>query len=373
MNHWLFYSKPIAQVYDRRRNSFNMLRLLFAMGVLYTHSIVLFGAGGDFIAKLTHQQTDIATCSVWGFFGISGFLVTQSIMSSPGYLSYFVKRALRILPAFLFSLFFFAFVVGPFLSEMAAVHYFFDPQGISPFEFVWKNIIMNIGGNYAWGVRDLFANNPFKTSVNGSMWTLKFEVACYIFLSILMLFRIFRTRILLLWVAFAVFMQIVLKQELGFMVAHLRYQWWILSQAEFPKLLVFLFLFLYGSICYVYQDRILLSGFFALLALLLLFFSSYFHILRYSLLLAWPYLVIFIGVHWSDPVIYKNTDLSYGVYIFSFPIMQTIFHLFGTKLVWPSYLGLCTLITFAFAFFSWNYIEKPALRLKSVLSGVTVR
>jgi peptidoglycan/LPS O-acetylase OafA/YrhL len=57
-------------------------------------------------------------------------------------------------------------------------------------------------------------------------------------------------------------------------------------------------------------------------------------------------------------------DVSYGLYLYAFPVQQTLFWLYKDKLSWPVLLGLVSAITWCLAFASWHLVEKMALRLK---------
>lgn len=184
--------KTFLDVYSRRENAFDILRFILAVFVIYGHSYpLLLGSAstGDILARLTHFQLDIAALAVYSFFVISGFLIIQSLENSSSYTSYFIKRTLRIVPAFFISLSLIAIVIGPIVSELSFAEYFSNSDGLGPFTFIYKNLFFNIKG-YSWIIHDVFANNPFQYGLNGSMWTLKHEVACYIVLVILAVFHI---------------------------------------------------------------------------------------------------------------------------------------------------------------------------------------
>ncbi len=58
-------------------------------------------------------------------------------------------------------------------------------------------------------------------------------------------------------------------------------------------------------------------------------------------------------------------DISYGVYLWAFPIQQIVIaHLLGLVVFWSSML-LASIVTTALALASWHFIERPALRLRT--------
>lgn len=173
----------IKEAYNPKDNLFDLLRFVFAVMVIYSHSFVLLkGQGGseDLLAKITNNQISAGSLAVNCFFVLSGFLIMQSLSSTPSISQYIKNRFLRIFPAFFVSLFLISFIIGPFLTVLPSSEYFKMNQG-GPVDFIFKNITFNIFG-YSWTVRDLFQENPYPGSANGSMWTLKHEVAMYMFL-----------------------------------------------------------------------------------------------------------------------------------------------------------------------------------------------
>src|SRR3954447_4385276 len=101
---------------DHKDNNFDTLRLTAAAMVLVSHSFPLaYGSNdaGEPLWKLSHNQATLGTLSVWVFFIISGYLITQSFAKAPDPGRYLSARCLRIFPGLLVSLIFCATVLGP--------------------------------------------------------------------------------------------------------------------------------------------------------------------------------------------------------------------------------------------------------------------
>ena len=65
-------------------------------------------------------------------------------------------------------------------------------------------------------------------------------------------------------------------------------------------------------------------------------------------------------------------DLSYGVYIFAFPVQQIGVQV-GRSLGWSfaTHFSVSLVVTLALAYASWHGVEKPALRFKPKSRGAT--
>ncbi|MHA7965769.1 acyltransferase family protein [Paenibacillus sp. CAU 1782] len=89
----------LDEIYDLNQNAFHIIRLLLATMVIYSHAYpLLLGhqSPGDKLAQLTSSQIEFSTIAVYGFFIISGFLTTQSILRS-SYKKYILNRLFRII------------------------------------------------------------------------------------------------------------------------------------------------------------------------------------------------------------------------------------------------------------------------------------
>ncbi|MGH6976308.1 MAG: acyltransferase family protein, partial [Stellaceae bacterium] len=63
-----------------RDNNFDVLRLLAAISVIFSHSYLIAQGTQNYepLILLTDNQSILGLCGVFVFFAISGFLVTQS-------------------------------------------------------------------------------------------------------------------------------------------------------------------------------------------------------------------------------------------------------------------------------------------------------
>lgn len=334
-----------------RRNNFDFLRLLFASLVVVTHSFDLFDLREqEWLYRLTSGQTVLSWIAVKGFFIISGFLIFQSLERSPSLLVYFKKRMLRLFPG-LFVVLCLTVLLVPFVYE-----------GGTPFwlnRAVWTYVPNNLSlyrlQNYIGGV---FEHNPVHY-VNASLWTLMYEFSMYTLLAGLFFFRRnIRVVKALLWVLFAVFVLLTYRPDL--VAFHF-------LKFDLDQLTEMGAYFLAGALCSAYKfDRLRQKTLLALLLLSGSFIALSFatNTFFYTKDILLPVFVLSLGLCAFDGVskVGQYGDYSYGMYLYAFPIQQTLLHFF--RLTPLSLMGSAFLLTFPFAFASWHLVEKRALRLK---------
>jgi peptidoglycan/LPS O-acetylase OafA/YrhL len=355
-------SKTFFEVYDRNNNAFDMTRLILAWLVLYSHSYPLFYGPerlGDVLARLTGNQIDFGSLAVICFFVISGFLVTQSILNSKGYIDYFFKRSLRIFPALIAAAVIFSVAVGPFLSDLKLKEYFNSTVG----KYIIDTITLNITG-FQSTINDVFSINPYPSAINGSAWSLKHEFACYIILALLYFFFIIKHKLLLLCTTATVFILVILNISNGFYL-HQSDFWIFIEPAQFTKLL---FYFFAGSLFYVFREKIYYNNRFVLLTTILIILSIKTNTLQYAMLICLPYLLLSICIRIKFSSFSKYGDFSYGMYIYAFPTQQSVLYVFSDKINFIGFVSVSTLVTLILAILSWKFIEEPALRLKKLTS-----
>lgn len=142
-----------------------IIRYLLAFSVLFAHFNVL--AGYDFPFPVSSYS------GVGGFFALSGFLIYGSYLKKPTLRRYIRSRAVRLLPAYWFTVLFFAVALF-FVSDASAAHYF----GSAHF---WEYLISNLLFlNFLCPtLPDLFSGFEIP-AVNPSLWTMKVEWMLYL-------------------------------------------------------------------------------------------------------------------------------------------------------------------------------------------------
>ncbi len=330
---------------------FDAQRLLLSLWVFALHAFaVCWGAefAGEFAANPLHRIVIAPVLPM--FFIVSGYLVTGSAIRTKGILTFLLFRALRIAPALIVEVSLSAVILGPWLTDKSLPEYFTDPMFFEYF--------LNITGSLHFFLPGLFAHNPVNGIVNLNLWTLKPEFYCYLFISLLMFSRLMFSRkyfsLLGLLVLFAAAAYVIRGRNLQNFLAVPDWKFLILG-------------FILGCLAYHWNDRIVMTGAGAVIAVLIACVAFAYPPLIMFGLLAVTYLVVYLGTRKLYlPGFLRNGDYSYGIYLFGFPIQQTLVHFLPSEFT----SGLIVLVlglplTLAVAMFSWNFVEKPTLKLKN--------
>jgi len=336
----------------QRRNNIGTLRLAGAVGVLFGHSFVLTRGAHtrDPISDLTHPITPyhlgLPGLGVAMFFAISGYLVTQSFARRGNLVAYAEARALRIFPALICA-----------VAVTVAAGAFISSDGLA---------YLTSRQTLAYGVHDatlyqlqytlpgVFAGNPL-TSVNGSLWTLPVELRMYVLVAIAGVLGALGRRTLFNVVAIAIVAVTVIWPDGSP----------LLAKPEHAQLAVF---FLAGAALYVNRDRIPLraGGLAATIAIAALAAPTAAYPLFFAIAFSYAVLLAGLTQRLRLPDLAARGDLSYGTYLYAFPITQLWVDALHPSSPWP--VAALTLLTvLPLAWLSWHVVEARALRLKGRL------
>ena len=338
-----------------RDNNFNLLRFVAALMVLFSHSYPLAGTPKD---PLRDFGLSFGGVAVDVFFITSGFLVTGSLMNGRNLASFLRNRALRIYPALTVAVVLCAFGVGLAFSRLPAVDFLAKGE---TYQYLLTNILM-FGRPQQFGLPGVFLENPYPAVVNGSLWTLPWEMKMY---GILAVFGA------LAYVRPPIIGEKTLRYGLVVLggAATALYIYAIIGGKDEEHAGVrFVSTFFMGACFYACKERIILSHRLALIVLGVAACFAYkreiqsFHVV-YSLALG--YLVLYLAYVPQGVIRQYNRlgDYSYGTYIYAFPVQQSV------AALWPGVstmkmFGLSLVFTLLLATASWHLVEKPCLNLK---------
>ncbi|MFS0733671.1 acyltransferase [Microbacterium sp. 1P10UB] len=334
--------------YPYRRNSLNLFRLILAALVLFAHAFYIAGAGDG---PHLHGE-NLGGWAVAGFFVLSGFLITRSrLRTKPG--DYLLHRIARIFPGFVVCLLVIAFVFAPVaaLIEHGTLAGFLSTP-VTPLQYVWGNITLYIDH---YDIGTTLQSVPYPGAWNGSLWTLFYEFCCYIIVWLLGGLAVYRRSPWLAAVAFLLGLAVWIGINLA--------QRWGLDESFFllAKLAPF---FLGGAFVYFIVERAGINRWVAI-GCLVVALALIFLVPRWGGQASAPFLAY--GLLWLSAVIRQpawiaRNDVSYGFYIYAWPVQQLVVLIGGLALGFPLYIVLTIVVTFALAWLSWVGIERRAMR-----------
>ncbi|WP_460691675.1 acyltransferase family protein [Mycobacterium intracellulare] len=340
-------SPTLAQAFDTRNNALNAWRLVLASGVILQHSWPLTGH------KIYPPIQQLLT-QVWvdGFFAISGFLITASWVRNPRLREYFVARILRIFPGLWVCLAVVAFVIAPIgvaIQGGSPAKLLLSP---APFQYVLNNAVLNV---YHAGIDGTPRNVPFPGVWDGVLWTLIFEFFCYIAIAVCGVAGLLKRR----WPAPVVFVLfLVAAAVVSYPIGSL--------ENIFQMITRFALVFAAGALLHQYQDMIPARWSLVAVSAAIVVVAGLL-VPNYRIIAAIPlaYAVVVSGALIHQQRLRLRTDLSYGVYIYAWPVQQLLV-ICGLGFLHPvAFTVLAGVATLPLAALSWFLVEKRALALKS--------
>ena len=337
------------------QNNLTALRWFAATLVLYGHAFVFLGLP----EPLFLQWVPMGPLGVYIFFAISGYLVAQSWSRDPHVLRFLAKRALRIFPGLIVCTLLSVLALGPWLTTLDAATY-------------WRNehtrgYFANIALYMTYHLPGVFASNKLPHAVNGSLWSLPVEFFMYLLLALLgTVGACFKAAHLsaritsgLVGAVSLLFMALVAFWAMPATEAMVQYR---TDLRQIPLCGVY---FMVGAslYCFNWARHFSLSN--VILALVLWLCLSVRP--QWFVMASWvvlPFVVLAFGLArhpWLSRM--HQRDYSYGIYIYAFPVQQTLVS-FWPQMPLIDYLLSTLMITIALAALSWHFVEKPALKLK---------
>ncbi len=320
-----------------RNNSFDLIRHLAALAVLVSHHYVLSG----FQEPMLKGYNSLGAIAVLAFFVISGFLISQSFLNTPSVYRYLEKRIARIFPALILCAFLMVYVAGPFFNKERGAEYALSLDALVDF------LRISIFGRA--DISSVTSDFIFKDSFNGSLWTLKVEFGFYVALALALLLMRSVVTPLLIALFFCITAYICSAS----------------SHPMAPKLLAYstvgIAFFVGASLCFYKalfissKTKIVVS----ILSIILVFFSLSTPWVMVLASVGISVLVLMAGTFFSDTIIRSRFDISYGIYLYAFPVQQLMINVSG--LSFYASLSASVAVVIMLATLSWLMVEKPML------------
>ncbi|MCR4513032.1 acyltransferase [Aeromicrobium sp. 50.2.37] len=334
----------LSAAFNPRANGLNLFRLILAASVIVTHSYPITGReeGWEFMRS----------AGVDGFFAISGFLIASSWVRRPKVLDYLRARLLRILPGLWACLLVTAVAIAPLATALAGDPI---PHGYpsSATTYFLQNFMLTDQGQSIAGTLN---NVPYPNAWNSSLWTLRWEFFCYLgVIALGLLGLVTASRFI-----GAAFIGLTIAQAVVFMLGTENY--WITSPVRFALM------FVAGMLIYSLRDCLPVTPALVAGAVVVVLVASTFipgSGYRATCSAFYAYALLAGSTFLRSPRLQMRNDISYGTYIYGFPVQQT---LASTALVsWHpvAFAAVAIVVVLPLATTSWFFVEKPAQRFRA--------
>jgi peptidoglycan/LPS O-acetylase OafA/YrhL len=349
--------RRLADILVRGGNNFDLIRLLAAMAVIFGHSFYLFPTGGfaEPVTLLVRRNFS-GTLAVGTFFFISGMLISQSFYRSNAPFRFAIMRAARIYPGAIVCLFITVYGIGLLVTTLPLGEYLASSETICYLRDNWSFFAR---WPLCGTLPRVFTANHFPAAVNGSLWTLQPEIICYLCVLVLGCFACLRSPARILATLFAI------------LALHAVAPAWVpyFSDDHYTDTLKVGLFFMAGVAAFALRDRLVIRLRYAILMAVVAAVFQGTTVQEYALYTALFYGVLLAAASPRLRRLVLPRDYSFGVYIYGWPIQQTVQHFLPELTSYPSNLICIPLAVFA-GYLSWTFIEHPALgRAESLVKG----
>ncbi len=321
------------------QNSLDAMRFVLASAVLFSHH---FALSGYIEPKFPLLNISVGNFAVFAFFAISGFLMYGSLNRSNNFFFYFTSRVLRLAPGLIVAVvitsFVLMFIFDNFSNFSSHLHYIQRDA----FSFISEP---------SYFISGIFDERPNR-GVNGSLWTLQYEFFMYvvIFFVFTLPRKIVPFAIICLMACFFLYYYFGSNRIYHLGTFHLNNEYLLLNG----------FHFLFGAAIAHFWSLISAHRVTSIVTSLFLAIIFIF-VFPLEILVGIGFLWVPFLIACMSPLVFKFSkfgDASYGVYIYAFPVQQTLI-IFLTGF-WLS-MAVSFFLTAAIAYMSWHLLEKPAL------------
>lgn len=334
---------------SNRFNNLDIMRLAAAILVIFSHAFPIVGLSEpqSFLNPTRHSWGSLG---VLVFFSISGYLIAGSWLKEPSIKRYWMKRSLRILPGLVVATVISAWVIGPAVTTSTMGEYF---TSAGTWLYPLQESLLFLPPWFEPPA--VFSGQPM-SDINASLWTLPVEVLCYLGLMMMFILRLNKTIIIIC--STAVLALLGSTELLAVAGINLPLTGLMAQAATFGAT------FLAGSALYLWRDKLRLSLLWAAVALGIALVLRETPLGTFVTPFLVPYVILTLGL--KAPVLptgkLRGWDLSYGTYVFAFPIEQCVLAYTGTSNPWV--VGIISAaIVLPLAALSWRFVERPALSL----------
>lgn len=300
-----------------RDNNLNFMRFVAAILVIICHSFpICYGkSSADALSNMTQELLNLGGVAVGFFFLIGGYLIAGSAERKQRAVPFFKARIKRLFPSLIVVIVLSTFVLGPMLSKVSLKEYFTSG---TTYRYLINMIL--IPQHFLPGV---FESNVYKGVVNGPLWTLPIEFVCYIGCFIMYKMGLFQKKKILFLIPVVVVLEIISSIALADRPSYV----WIIRP---------IFLFFTGIVFYVYRESLILKHQYTVLFLLAFIGLCIVKQSTIAMLFCFPYICFDLAFGWKGKLTTwrKKHEISYGMYLWGWPVQQFLAMLGGYFLHW---------------------------------------
>lgn len=342
------HDTSLSNLIKRNNNNYDLIRLIAALLVIYGHTNAMIPQhlhSGDFVYKLLTFEYS-GSLAVKAFFFLSGLVVTNSLLDKRDIQQFLIARTFRIWPALLVVLSISALILGSLYTQLDLKTYLTHKE---TYAYIIKNALMNIQFELP-AVFHTHAEAPLNhRAINGSLWSLPYELACYVFLLAIFILGIHKHKTLCVFIVLLIIADTLSGKQLIF-------NWRPINPTVDDLGPVFAM----GALAALFKDRIPINFKISVALFVIYFLFAKASYNKYIFYVAFFYTALYI---FSRPLAIKakvNFDISYGIYIWGWPTQQVLAHSLP-NLGFYTHTFLAIVIASLAATLSWFYIEKPCI------------
>lgn len=331
-------SVSLKKFESTRSNNLNLVKFIAALFVIISHAYPLCKGAeyNDILSDLSRNSIAFGSLAVAIFFMSSGFFVTKSLLKSKDSKKYLHNRFIRIFPPLWFTLLVCILVCGLFFSTYNLGKYFLS---IDFLKYCLNFILIPIHN-----LPGVFMNNIYPGVVNGPLWTLPIEFVCYLVLLLAYKLNLVNKK------SYKYVALLVIVAFVGINLIPLSIKGYIQP----------CFLFFWGSIYWIYRDKITMKNTYfliSLVAFVLLIVLGYGQVASFLFV---PYLTLYIAfcLPQCNNRLASLGNLSYDIYLCGWPIQQMIISLFGGSMLVGMNILISIPLSILVGYITYSLVEK---------------
>ena len=342
----------ISAISSHRPTGFDYLRVLLAVAIIAWHSVsVCYGSSIE--AEYFGPYRPLIHFLVPSFFALSGFLVAGSLFRTNHLPTFLTLRVLRIFPALCCEVIISAFIIGAMLTTLPLIEYLSHP--------LFHRYFLNIFGNIQYYLPGVFENNTGR-AVNIQLWTIPYELECYIAISLISLVSLHRKPLLfVILLSFATIVLTIWDFNYNTLI------WDFRPSGRFA-----IWAFLWGLALYLIKEKLPYNFYIFFVSILFAWAALQMRETEFLAAPAIAYITIYIGLHnFKRTFVLLAGDISYGLYLYGFAIQQATYQLLPGYRSWHENFIISLVVACIFGYLSWTYVELKVLnKKKSAISYV---